>query len=56
MANTADYTTGDKMDMHDVIGYVGSGPKDEEQLVPYLHLETRKNGTLIDPLSLWNNH
>ena len=48
-----DYLTGDRVYAGDVIGYAGSGPMDEQDLEPHLHLRVTRHGLAIDPLSLF---
>lgn len=55
MALGGAFLTGDEVRMGDVIGYVGTGPLDESDLLPHLHLRVTRDGTPIDPLSLWTN-
>ncbi len=53
MALGGAFLTGDDVRIGDVIGYVGSGLLDESDLPPHLHLRVTRDGTAIDPLSLW---
>ena len=46
---------GDKVGIADQIGGVSDQAKLEMADVPHLHLEVRKNGELIDPMSVMNN-
>ncbi len=53
LALNNDYRHGDQVRAGDVIGYVGSGPLEESNLPPHLHLRVTKEGLSIDPASLW---
>lgn len=53
MALNNDYRTGDEVRAGAVIGFCGSGPMDESDLGPHLHLRVTKDGHAIDPASLW---
>lgn len=53
LALNNDYRPGDQVRAGDVIGYVGSGPLEESNLSPHLHLRVTKEGQSIDPASLW---
>lgn len=48
------YLPGDRVYGGDIIGYSGSGPLDESELAPHLHLRVTQAGAAIDPRSLWN--
>lgn len=48
----ADCKTGEKVRQGHQIGTGGSGLADEADLGPHLHLEVRRNGVFIDPLTL----
>ncbi len=48
----ADCKTGEKIRQGHPIGTGGSGLADEADLGPHLHLEVRRNGDFIDPLTL----
>lgn len=53
MALDAAYLPGDMVYAGDTIGFVGSGPADEADLEPHLHLQVTRDGTAIDPCNLW---
>lgn len=55
MIITEDYIPGDKVDMGDTLGYVGNCLAVEMDSGPHLHLETSKDGIMLDPLSLFVN-
>lgn len=46
---------GDKVGIADQIGGVSDQAKLEMADIPHIHLEVRKNGELIDPMSVMNN-
>lgn len=54
LAMTGAYLADDKVFGGDVIGYAGSGPLEESDLAPHLHLHVTQNGQAIDPFDLWN--
>lgn len=54
LAIQTDYLPGDKVFAGDVIGYLGSGPLDETDLGPHLHLRVTQDGAAIDPVALWS--
>ena len=55
MIISGDYIAGDKVDMGDTLGYVGNGLMGESALAPHLHIETTRNGAMLDPSSLFES-
>lgn len=53
LALNNDYRPGDQLRAGDVIGFVGSGPLEESDLPPHLHLRVTKDGQSTDPTALW---
>lgn len=54
MALNNDYVAGDKVRAGDTIGFSGSGPMDETDLEPHLHLRVTDQGAAVNPVTLWN--
>lgn len=52
LAALAAIATGDPVKAGQTIGFAGNGMVDETHLDPHLHLQTTRNGQLIDPLLL----
>lgn len=55
LALNNDYAPGDEVRSGAVIGYSGSGPLDEGNMNPHLHLRVTQNGTAMNPVDLWDN-
>ena len=53
MALSGAFQKDDHIRQGQTIGFAGSGPLDETQLPAHLHLNVTRNGTAIDPVSLW---
>jgi len=53
MAEVGSFGDGDCVHAGEKIGSVGNGPLAESDLPPHLHLRVTKDGSAVDPLSLW---
>lgn len=53
MAMGGAFIKGDDVRSGDVIGFTGTGPLDESDLPPHLHLRVTQDGQAIDPAMLW---
>lgn len=53
MSENGSFLAGDHVQAGEKIGSVGNGPLAESDLPPHLHLRVTKDGTAVDPVSLW---
>ncbi len=54
MTMSAAYLPGDRVRAGDTIGFAGNGMLEEADLGTHIHLRVTRDGTAIDPVSLWN--